>query len=182
MKPRRPTEAPWFRRELPTGTLQGSFQITDSAVEALERLLPTYRGVDGPHEGICFLCGYETATLTLYTTAISPDADHGPGHVRCSEEAIAAVTKTARAHGLGLLAQVHSHPTGATGHSLGDDEMVFMPFEGMLSIVVPDYARFGVRPLHSLGVHQYQNGRWLICSRESIRANFATVPTLRDLR
>jgi proteasome lid subunit RPN8/RPN11 len=171
-----------FRHEPPTGTLRGSFQITDAAIAALEQLLPTYRGPDGPHEGICFLCGYEIGIVTLYVSAIAPDADHGPGHVRCSEREIAAVTKAAREHGLGLLAQVHSHPSGLTGHSLGDDEMVFMPFEGMLSIVVPEYGRFGLRPLDSLGVHQYQGGRWLLCSRASIRANFTIVPALRDLR
>lgn len=180
MKPRRALKAAW--RELPTGTLTGSFQITDAAVDALERVLPTYRGVDGAHEGICFLCGYETATTTVYVTAVAPEADHGRGHVRCSEEAILAVTKAAREYGLGLLAQVHSHPSGVTGHSYGDDEMVFMPFDGMLSIVVPDYAHFGLRPLDSLGVHQYQQARWVLCSRESIRGNFAVVPTSQDLR
>ena len=181
MKRRRQSD-PWLGRELPTGTLRGSFLITDGAVDALEQLLPTYRGPDGAHEGICFLCGYEISSTTIYITAIGPHADHGPGHVRCSEEAVAAVTKAARAYGLGLLAQVHSHPTDRTGHSLGDDEMVFMPFAGMLSIVVPDYARFGVWPLESLGVHQYQDGRWVLCSRESVRASFRIMPALRDLR
>jgi hypothetical protein len=51
MKPRRRAE-PWSRRELPTGTVRGSFQITDAAVGALERLLPTYRGADGAQIGV----------------------------------------------------------------------------------------------------------------------------------
>ena len=181
MRTRRQDED-WLKRKLPTGPLRGRFQITSGAVEALERLLPTYRGPDGPHEGISFLCGYETPATTLYLTAVAPEADHGRGHVRCSEEAIAAVTNAAREQGLGLLAQVHSHPTGAAGHSLGDDEMVFMPFEGMLSIVVPDYAHFGLRPLDSLGVHQYRDGHWVLCTSDSVRANFTIVPALRDLR
>jgi proteasome lid subunit RPN8/RPN11 len=180
VKPKRRTKTAW--RELPTGTLMGRFRITDSALTAVERLLPTYRGVDGPHEGICFLCGYETTVATVYVTAIAPTADHGRGHVRCSEADLLSVTKTAREHRLGLLAQVHSHPGGATGHSYGDDQMVFMPFEGMLSIVVPDYAHYGLLPLDSLGVHQYQQDRWVLCSRESIRANFTVVPTAQDIR
>jgi proteasome lid subunit RPN8/RPN11 len=171
-----------YRRELPTAPIRGRFQITGGAITALERLLPTYRDADGSHEGISFLCGYETNGVTLYTTTIAPTADHGYGHVRCSEEDIAAVTKAAREHGLGLLAQVHTHPGGATGHSVGDDEMVFMPFEGMLSIVVPDYGRFGLRPLDSLGVHQYQDGHWVLCERGSTRTNFTILPTVRDLR
>jgi hypothetical protein len=180
VKSQRRTKEAW--RERPAGTLTGSFQITDAALATLEQLLPTYRGVDGPHEGICFLCGYETATATVYVTAIAPTADHGRGHVRCSEADLLAVTRAAREHGLGLLAQVHSHPRGGTGHSYGDGEMVFMPFEGMLSIVVPDYAHVGLLPLDSLGVHQYQQGRWVLCSRKSVRANFSVVPTAQDLR
>lgn len=149
---------------------------------ALERLLPGYRGPDGSHEGLGFLAGYEIGELTLYATAIAPRADHGPRHVRCSEVQIAEATAAARGLGLGLLAQVHSHPADATGHSLGDDRMVFMPYEGMLSIVVPEYARFGLRPLDSLGVHQFQDGRWVLCERVSVRTNFAVLPGAEDLR
>jgi proteasome lid subunit RPN8/RPN11 len=171
-----------FRRKLPMGAIRGRFQIADSALEAIAGLLPTYRGVDGSHEGICFLAGYETGELTLYLTTIAPKADHGPRHVRCSETQVAEATAATRSSGLGLLAQVHSHPSGATGHSLGDDEMVFMPFEGMLSIVVPDYGRFGLLPLDSLGVHQFQDGRWVLCERASVQENFAVVSAAEDLR
>lgn len=168
--------------QIPRGALRGEFRITDAALAALERFLPTYRGADGSHEGIAFLAGIELPALTLYTTALAPDADHGWGHVRCSEAQISAVTRAAHADGLGLLAQVHTHPSGGTGHSWGDDDMVLMPFEGMLSIVVPHYAAFGLQPLHSLGVHQFQEGRWTLCSAESVRAAFRINPSGVDLR
>lgn len=168
--------------QIPRGDLRGQFRITDAAVAALERLLPTYRGVDGSHEGIAFLAGFEMPGLTLFTTVFAPDADHGWGHVRCSEAQVSAVTQAAHAEGLGVLAQVHTHPSGGTGHSWGDDEMVLMPYEGMLSIVVPQYAAFGVHPLYSLGVHQFQEGRWVLCSTESVRAAFHSIPSGVDLR
>jgi hypothetical protein len=169
-------------RQIDVMPLCGRFSFTEQAIGALEALLPTYRGADGSHEGIAFLCGLELPTATLYTTAIAPQADHGRRHVRCSETEIAAVSAAARKLGLGLLAQVHTHPGDGTVHSLGDDEMVLMPFEGMLSIVCPLYGRFALRPLESLGVHQFQDGRWVLAEPESVKANLSVLPGAVDLR
>ena len=162
--------------------LRGRFGILDSVVDALERLLPTYRGPDGSHEGIAFLCGVELAQLTLFTTAIFPKADHRREYVRCSDDEFAAASASARASGLGVLAQVHTHPGENAVHSLGDDDMVCPRYEGMLSIVVPLYGRYGLRPLHSLGVHQLQHGAWVLAERETVRQNVLIVPTAADLR
>jgi hypothetical protein len=60
--------------------------------------------------------------------------------------------------------------------------MVLMPFEGMLSIVAPRYGHFGLRPLDSLGVHQFQDGQWVVCARESVGESFHVLPTEIDLR
>ncbi len=66
--------------------------------------------------------------------------------------------------GLGLLAQVHSHPGEDARHSDGDDKMVVAPYQGMLSIVVPHYGHVGMTPLSEVGVHQFQDGHWVLCS------------------
>ncbi len=60
--------------------------------------------------------------------------------------------------------------------------MIFMPFEGMLSIVVPDYGHLGLRPLDSLGVHQFQRGVWVVCDPATVKANFLTIDNAIDLR
>jgi hypothetical protein len=172
-------------RELPRGTLRGRFYILETVVDALERVLPTYRGPDGNHEGIAFLFGRAlSADATIFLTAIAPNADHRRGYVRCSEQQVAEATAAMRqlGIGLGLLAQVHTHPGEYTMHSPGDDTMVFMPFEGMLSIVAPYYAHFGLRPIDSLGVHQFQDGRWVLAEREGVRHNFLVVPNSVDVR
>lgn len=170
------------RLRLPTGALRGHFAITESALTAAERILPTYRGPDGDHEGISFLLGFEFASLTLFTSVIGPEADHGPGHVSCTREQVLAASRAARGAGLSLLAQIHSHPGPWTFHSEGDDDMVLMPFEGMLSIVAPRYGHFGLRPLDSLGAHQFQDGRWIVCERQSLTDHFRILPTQIDLR
>lgn len=169
-------------RRLPRGPLRGEFQITEAALSACERLLPSYRDPDGDHEGIGYLLGHELEDLTLLTAALAPDAGTTRGSVHCSKQQMAAAVDAARGLGLGLLAQVHSHPRDWIEHSLGDDQMIFMPFEGMLSIVVPWYGRVGMRPLHNLGIHQYQDGTWTRVERDSARAGITIVPSSIDLR
>lgn len=169
-------------RRLPMRPLRGEFLITEAAVRETERLLPTYRDVDGDHEGITYLLGREFDEITVLMTALAPEAETSAGSVHCSKEQMAAAADAARSAGLGLLAQVHSHPKGRIAHSIGDDGMIFMPFEGMLSIVVPWHGHVGMRPLHNTGVHQYQRGRWVSVEPATVRDGITIVPESIDLR
>lgn len=170
------------QRQMPRGPLRGEFAFHEQAVSETERLIPTFRGPEGDHEGMVFLLGVQDEERTIFTSAVAPDADHGPGHVICTAEAVLSVQQAGRAQGLGLLGQVHSHPSASTIHSLGDDDLVLMPFEGMLSIVLPWYGQWGMRPFDSLGVHQFQDGRWVAVERDSIRSSLLEIPGGIDLR
>lgn len=167
---------------LPEGPLRGLFLVTSGAIAEAERLLPTFRGPDGDHEGIVYWCGPDAANGTVITTAVAPPAHHREGGVHCDEDAVAEMMRTARGLRVAVRAQVHTHPRSGTIHSDGDDELILMPFEGMLSIVVPHYAHFGLRPLETLGVHQYQNGRWVLIERDTVRTGITEVPAGLDLR
>ncbi|HLX35645.1 MAG TPA: hypothetical protein VKR30_10450 [Candidatus Limnocylindrales bacterium] len=167
---------------LPVRPLEGRFALSDAALSAAESLLPTFRGPDGDHEGLIYFLGVERPRDTLLVAAAAPDADHGPRWVRASQAAILAMTQEAHRNGLAVLSQLHSHPGGWTEHSVGDDDKVLMPFEGMLSFVAPHYGRFGLRPIDGLGVHQWQDGRWVACGRESIRDGIRVIPSKLDLR
>lgn len=162
--------------------LRGRFCISEGALLEAERILPTFRGPDGDHEGLVFLLGRELSTLILFTTVLVPAADHSPGHVICHPDRVAAASHAARAVGLAILGQIHTHPGPDARHSPGDDQLALMPYEGMVSIVVPHFGRFGLRPLHSLGVHQFQDGRWVLATPASVRERFAIVPSALDLR
>lgn len=172
----------WTRRRLPVRPVRGRFAFAEGALAAAERLLPTYRGPDGDHEGVLFLAGIEQPQETVFLAVLAPVAEHTDGSVHVGRQAVLAASRAARAAGLAILGQVHSHPSGWTEHSVGDDELVLMPFDGMLSIVVPHHGRFGLRPLDSLGVHQFQDGRWVACERESVRARLLIIPSSLDLR
>jgi proteasome lid subunit RPN8/RPN11 len=130
-----------------------------------------------------FLAGRELSdAITLLTTAIAPNCDHSRGRVWADRSAVGVVAREAQGHALAVLAQVHTHPGASTRHSFGDDRMILMPFESMLSIVVPHYGHFGMRPLSSLGVHQFQDGGWRPCDPASVAEAITIVPGSVDLR
>jgi proteasome lid subunit RPN8/RPN11 len=160
--------------------MRGRYAITSDVIRQAECLLPTFRGSDGDHEGMLLLLGLEQAERSIFLSVAAPVTNHSRGSVKAAPEAVAAVSRFARSLGLAVLGQIHSHPAGSTEHSEGDDELVLMPFEGMLSIVVPHNARFGLRPLDSLGVHQYQDGRWTLVT--GVRERFQIIPGGVDLR
>lgn len=171
-----------WQPRLPVRELRGEFLIAEGAIVAAELLLPSFRGPDGDHEGIVFLLGRETPKATIITTVLAPEADHGWGHVICNETQFAAATTAAHAHGLGVLGQLHTHGRAWTEHSIGDDTLIVMPFEGALSLIAPWYGRVGLRPLHNLGVHQHQDGRWVLVRPDSVHDRMHVIPASIDLR
>lgn len=181
MKPSTPQPKPW-RPRLPVGELQGEFFITEGSIAAAEQLLPTYRGPDGDHEGILFLLGRQAGQVSIISTALAPDASHGPGHVICTETQVAHATHAAHENRIGVLGQLHTHPHGSTEHSEGDDALVLMPFNGMLSVIAPWYGHIGLRPLHNLGIHQHQHGQWVLIHPDSARQHLHLLPNSVDLR
>ena len=164
-------------RPLPRGILRGRYRISPSLIhdtqQALQGFFESGRH-EGGHEGLCYWAGREDADLTSLEAAVVPTARHGRYGVFVSEAAFAEVARQARAMGLGILAQVHSHPGRDTRHSDGDDDLVVMPFENMLSLVAPYYGRT-LRAITDFSVHQFQDRRWVLCTRESVSSAFSTV-------
>jgi hypothetical protein len=167
---------------LPQAPLRGEFLISASAISETERLLPSYRDFSSDHEGIVFLLGQQLDELTILTTALAPEAHTTPGSVSCSPAQMAGAIEAAREAGLALLAQAHSHPSDWIEHSLGDDSMIFMPYEGMLSLIAPWYGRVGMLPLQNIGVHQYQDRRWVRAEPRSVADAVTIIPDSLDLR
>lgn len=163
-------------RPLPTGTLQGDFRLApgliDETREALFGFFEAGRR-DGGHEGICLWAGIEQPSITTFDAVIVPAASHGPRGVFVTAGQFADAVAEAHDSGLGILAQVHSHPGWDTRHSDGDDELIVMPFERMLSLVAPFYGRT-VTSIGDFSVHQFQDHRWVLCSRNSVFAGIRT--------
>jgi len=162
-------------RPLRTRSQRGRYQIANNLIYETRLALSSFYEAgraEGGHEGICFWAGRERHDRTTFEAVVVPNgARHGPYGVFVSATAFGNAADNAHQMGLGILAQVHSHPSAHTVHSDGDDELVVMPFEHMLSLVAPFYGRT-VRSIDDFSVHQFQNHRWILCSKESVRSGF----------
>lgn len=171
-------------KPLPRGLIRGRYLIAEPVINATRDALIGF-GLDGiddaGHEGMAFWAGRQCGDDTLLLQAIVPQAEHTHGSVIADRNSVSQAARTARAQGLGLLVQVHSHPGTDARHSDGDDHLVLLPFEDMLSVVAP---QFGL-PFRALGdvcVHQFQDGRWVLCSAESVASRLILIPSTIDLR
>ncbi len=171
-------------RPLPTGDLRGRFLITKRLIRDTRRALVSFAiaGLyDGGHEGMTFWAGREVEGAAVLLQVIVPNADHSSGRVLASRDAVGRAAREARSSGLGILCQVHSHPGWDGRHSDGDDALILLPFEGMLSIVVPYFGAM-FDSISRCCVHQFQARQWVLCSSESVERNFTIIPPVVDLR
>ena len=148
-------------RDLPRGPSRGHLVVAAPVVDATVKLLRRFRGADGSHEGIVFWAGRTVGADTLVLAAVAPRAKHTWGSVHADERAVGGASRAARAKCLGIVAQVHSHPGDDVRHSDGDDDLVLMPFDGMFSLVVANYGNARMEQGAGLGLHQFQDGRWV---------------------
>lgn len=180
-----PADRPVHRSlPLPRSALRGLFLVAEPVLAATREALVSFAlaGLDdGGHEGIVYWAGREAEDCTVFMQAVVPVAEHSYGRVMVSEGEIGRTQRAARRDKCGILCQVHSHPGSDTRHSDGDDNLVLLPFEGMLSIVAPRFG-LGLHGIADISVHQFQDGAWVLCSSESVSRGIVVVPTIRDLR
>jgi len=171
-------------KPLPKESLRGQFLLPETLIGATRKALvdTALEGIrDGGHEGLVYWAGRQAEDATAFLSVVIPVSDHGPQYVMVSGPEVSRSSRAARNHNIGILAQVHSHPGWDGRHSDGDDDLILMPYEGMLSVVAPHFGRH-VRGVADLAIHQYQEGRWVLCTSESVERGFVTVPTTISLQ
>jgi proteasome lid subunit RPN8/RPN11 len=147
---------------LPIAPAIGKLIVAEQCLDPTRAILRLSRGFGGTsHEGLVFWLGRTVGTSTLVLSVGAPNLESTPGSVRVNEDEVGQIARSARAHMLGVVAQVHSHPGFDTRHSDGDDKLVFMPFHGMFSLVVADYGNGGLTLADGVGLHQYQRDHWV---------------------
>lgn len=149
------------RTQLPAGPASGRLLVAEQVMAPTSIALQASSGGHVSHEGLVLWLGRAVGNDVLAVACTAPPTEHRRDGVFVGERAVAAASRSARAAGLGLVAQVHSHPGSDTRHSDGDDQMVLMPFETMYSLVVADYGQGSLLPEHGATLHQYQHGRWV---------------------
>lgn len=179
------TDMPVYRtRALPQCDLEGRFLLPDVVVAQTREALVSFAlaGIrDRGHEGLVFWAGLQHGELTTFTTVVVPEADHSAQGIFVQEPAYGRAVAEAKRVGVVILAQVHSHPGADARHSDGDDNLIIMPFEGMLSVVVPNYG-VGWQRLTEAKVHQFRSRRWNLCSEASVRRGITVAPSVVDTR
>lgn len=167
---------------LPRGRARTKLIVPATVTTATLEVLRTFRGTDGkPHEGLVYWAGRCVPDATVVCGALVPAAQHEPFRVVADERAVGRAARVARGWGLGLVAQVHSHPDDDTRHSEGDDRLILMPFEGMFSLVVAHYGLAAFSPGRNVGVHQFQDGVWVEVE-PPLEDAITVVPSAADLR
>jgi hypothetical protein len=157
--------------------------ITDEVIKKTKDLLLSYSKQGEYHEGIAYWVGKNTSQGVFILGALTPKAQTTYGSVRVGIVENAQVVSQINKMDLQLVAQIHSHPFRCgVGHSEGDDHMIFMPFEGLISIVVKDYALNGLFPLTKTGVHLFYEGEFVRLSDQQVDTFFKIIPNHIDLR
>lgn len=145
----------------PGGPAAGKLLVAEQVLAPSQAALQASSHKHEPHEGLVFWIGRTIGADTLVLSVVAVPTDHRRGGVFVNEHTVAATGRAAREAGLGLVAQVHSHPGPDTRHSAGDNQLITMPFHGMFSLIVADYGQGSLLPAHGAGLHQYQHGRWV---------------------
>jgi hypothetical protein len=156
------------RTPLLTGPATGRLTVAEQVVPATRAALQASSGNHRSHEGLVFWLGRTVGPDTLVLAVAVPPTEHRVDGVFVAEPAVLATSRAAGAVGLGLVAQVHSHPGRDTRHSDGDDQLILMPYEGMFSLVVADYGHGPLRAAQGAGLHQFQNGRWVHVTNDAL--------------
>ncbi|MBI5021130.1 MAG: Mov34/MPN/PAD-1 family protein [Ignavibacteriales bacterium] len=130
---------------------------------------------DKPHEGIVYWAGKRDPKGVIVIRCLTPNAKTAWGSFQTSAQANAEIIKILCKEHLELIGQVHTHPGKFVGHSDGDDQLALMPYEGFLSIVVPQYARGGMLPLTKCGVHVFENGYFRRLGSVEIKKTFHVI-------
>ena len=141
-------------------------------------LLQTFKGT----EGLVYWAGISDGRGGTITTLVVPQSDAYYARIQTSIAANAEVIDTLSSYGIVLLGQAHSHPPGAPArHSEGDDVLTFSPFEGAISVVVPNFAQGDFDP-RTWGVHRYMDGAYRFIPPAQRLEHLHILPTEVDHR
>jgi hypothetical protein len=136
--------------------------IPDDLVKQTQNSLRKFNDDNQNREGLVYWAGKRIGSGGIVTTVIIPNSEATSGSVQTTAFENAKIIKQINDLDLVLLGQAHSHPFGAGNtHSPGDNLSTFYPFEGHISLVVPDYAKSISKFFRSWGLHRFSNENFI---------------------
>ena len=151
------------------------YVISSKVIKDTERVLQDYANKNPSNEGLVYWAGIVSNNTINITTVIAPNTESDFGRVSTSHKDNFHVVNELSKLKLVEVAQVHSHPGYFVQHSDGDDKWAAFKFEGLLSLVVPNYCKEGMLPLEKCGIHRYENGKFSRLSKEYVKKHFRLI-------
>ena len=151
------------------------YVISSKVIKDTERVLQDYANKNPSNEGLVYWAGIVSNNTINITTVIAPNTESDFGRVSTSHKDNFHVVNELSKLKLVEVAQVHSHPGYFVEHSDGDDKWAAFKFEGLLSLVVPNYCKEGMLPFEKCGVHRYENGYFIHLSKEYVKKHFRLI-------
>lgn len=135
--------------------------IPNAAIKRTEAVLQEYGNHEDPHEGLVYWGGtIDNATIRV-TAVFAPETDSSYGRVSTSYSTNSQYVTYLDNKRIIHIGQVHSHPGMSINHSEGDDQWTAFKSKGLISIVVPQFCKYGILPIQQCGVHRYENGQFI---------------------
>jgi hypothetical protein len=148
--------------------------VPRDVIQETEKLFLSFAKGDERFEGVVYWVGKETAEGLLVTGVVAPRAMMTPVSFRVNAEENARIMTKLVKKGEQIIAQVSSRPPGNDlQHRLSEEEMGFLPFEGLVSIVVSDYGTEGLLPLaEKTAVFLFKKGNFDKLPAGEIKSHF----------
>jgi hypothetical protein len=155
--------------------------VTDSLLSTTMKLLRRRAIFSPAHEQLTYWAGVKGSSAWAVTTVVRPHQFTSSGSVDVESVTNAHVIDFIYEHSLTIIAQVHSHPGRSVGHSLGDDLGAITPFPGLLSIIVPNYARDNFN-FENSGVHRFDGRSFSLLNVEDAKRTLIIAPAITRIR
>lgn len=149
-----------------------------SALIYTENVLLEYADFNPSNEGLVYWGGTKIGESVTISMVIAPETKSNIGRVSTSNRANFDVVRILNKNNLFEIGQVHSHPDKWVDHSQGDNELAPFRIEGLISIVVPQYCKYGIKQLMDCGVHRYTNCDFIRLSKDYIKNHFKILSNL----
>ena len=130
-------------------------------------------------EAGCFWYGQRAEGSAVAVLLGVPRQLNRPRNFEIRADDLARLTETVSKLDLVAVAQLHSHPGLNVAHSPWDDSLVVS--KRVYSLVLPNYGRDPI-PLRAVGVHRFEEERWLRLSSDVAKAAIQFLPDKLDTR
>lgn len=141
-------------------------------IDETQKLLLGFSKGKERFEGVVYWAGKETDKGLLVMEAIPPRAFATPVSFRVSAEENARIMADLVKKNCRIIAQVSSRPGMDTTYSLFDEETGFLPYEGMITVIVGNYGLDGLLPLARNGVYVFHWGSFFRLTKEQTEKHF----------